>query len=115
MSLDEKKQADVSSDTASSTHHGAAVAQVDADITLKLIEAHGDEVGELTPEAEKKLRRKLYLHIMVLLSAINIILFIDKSTLGYAAVLGLFEETKITKAQYNNLNTFFYVGECTCP
>jgi MFS family permease len=31
--------------------------------------------------------------------------------LGYAAILGLFEETKITKAEYNNLNTMFYVGE----
>ncbi|KAF5630516.1 major facilitator superfamily domain protein [Fusarium sp. NRRL 52700] len=35
---------------------------------------------------------------------------IDKSTLGYAAILGLFEETGINKAQYNNLGTFFYVG-----
>lgn len=35
---------------------------------------------------------------------------IDKSTLGYAAILGLFEETGITKAQYNDLGTFFYVG-----
>lgn len=36
----------------------------------------------------------------------------DKSTLGYAAILGLFEETGISKAEYNNLGTFFYVGEC---
>ena len=35
---------------------------------------------------------------------------IDKSTLGYAAILGLFEETGISQAQYNNLNTMFYVG-----
>lgn len=37
---------------------------------------------------------------------------IDKSTLGYAAILGLFEETGISKAEYNNLGTFFYVGKC---
>ncbi|GKT91556.1 cysteine transporter [Colletotrichum tofieldiae] len=37
-------------------------------------------------------------------------LFVDKSTLGYAAILGLFEETGIRQAQYNNLNTMFYVG-----
>lgn len=36
---------------------------------------------------------------------------IDKSTLGYAAILGLFEETGITKSQYNTLNSLFYVGE----
>ncbi|KAI1807814.1 putative allantoate permease of the major facilitator superfamily [Daldinia bambusicola] len=86
------------------------VAEKYADVTLRLIEDHGDEFGPLTPEKEKALRRKLYRNIMVLISAINIILFIDKSTLGYAAILGLFEETGITKDQYNNLNTFFYVG-----
>ncbi|CAI7618584.1 unnamed protein product [Penicillium pancosmium] len=74
-----------------------------ADVTLRLLEDHGDDFGPLTPEKEKKLRRKLYFHIMFLLS-------IDKSTLGYAAILGIFEETGISKAQYNDLNTFFYVG-----
>ncbi|KAB8274811.1 major facilitator superfamily domain-containing protein [Aspergillus minisclerotigenes] len=80
-----------------------------ADVTLRIIEDHGDEFGPLSPEKEKKLRRKLYLNIMVLLSAINIVLFIDKSTLGYAAILGLFEETGISKKQYNDLNTVFYI------
>ncbi|RDL40200.1 putative cysteine transporter protein [Venustampulla echinocandica] len=87
-----------------------AIKEKDADVTLRFIEQHGHEVGPLTPEKEKKLRRKLYLHVMVLVSAINLILFVDKSSLGYAAILGLFEETGISKAQYNNLNTFFYVG-----
>ncbi|WRT64222.1 uncharacterized protein IL334_001151 [Kwoniella shivajii] len=87
-----------------------AVSEKYADETLRLVEAHGAEFGPLTSEKEKRLKWKLYLHVMGLLSAINLLLFIDKSTLGYAAILGLFEETKITKAQYNNLGTFFYVG-----
>ncbi|CAG9982886.1 unnamed protein product [Clonostachys byssicola] len=81
-----------------------------ADETLRLVEEYGDQVGPLTPEKESKLRFKLYLYMMGLISAINLLLFIDKSTLGYAAILGLFEETGITKAQYNDLGTFFYVG-----
>ncbi|KGO75816.1 hypothetical protein PITC_032620 [Penicillium italicum] len=89
-----------------------------ADETLCILELHGHSVGPLTAEREKKLRRKLYWHIFGLLSAINLLLFIntlselfiDKSTLGYAAILGLFEETGISKAEYNNLGTFFYVG-----
>ncbi|QKD59400.2 major facilitator superfamily domain-containing protein [Fusarium oxysporum Fo47] len=88
----------------------AIVSEKYADVTLRLVEEHGDQFGPLTPEKEKKLRRKLYWHVMGLLSAINLLLFIDKSTLGYAAILGLFEETGINKAQYNNLGTFFYVG-----
>ena len=53
------------------------VAEKYADVTLRLIEDHDDEFGPLTPEKEKSLRRKLYLHIMVLISAINIILFVS--------------------------------------
>lgn len=91
------------------------VQEKNADVTLRLLEEHGDKFGELTPEAEKKLRRKLYLRIMLLLSAINIMLFVDKSTLGYSAILGLFEETGIGQTQYNNLNTMFYVGTRAPP
>ncbi|KAL3952406.1 hypothetical protein ACCO45_012349 [Purpureocillium lilacinum] len=86
------------------------VAEKYADETLRIIEEHGAHVGPLTPDAEKALRRKTYWHVMGLLSAINLLLFVDKSTLGYAAILGLFEETGISKAEYNNLGTFFYVG-----
>ncbi|KAL4779957.1 major facilitator superfamily domain-containing protein [Aspergillus varians] len=89
---------------------GKAVQESYADVSLRLIEDHGDEVGPLTPENETKLVRKLFLHIMILVSFIDLVLFIDKSTLGYAAILGLFEETGISKSQYNTLNTLFYVG-----
>lgn len=36
---------------------------------------------------------------------------IDKSTLSYAALLGIYEETGINDTQYNNLNTLFYAGK----
>ncbi|KAH7264643.1 major facilitator superfamily domain-containing protein [Fusarium solani] len=90
--------------------NGKTVTEKYADVTLRLIEEHGDHVAPLTPEHAAKVKRKLYLRLMGLLSMINIMLFIDKSTLGYAAILGLFEETGISQAQYNNLNTMFYVG-----
>jgi hypothetical protein len=53
------------------------VQEKNADVTLRLLEEHGDRFGPLTPEAEKKLRRKLYLRIMTLLSAINIMVFVS--------------------------------------
>lgn len=49
-----------------------------ADVTLRLVEDHGDKFGPLTPNEEKSLRRKLYLHIMILLSVINIMLFVSR-------------------------------------
>jgi hypothetical protein len=56
---------------------GLTVQEKNADVTLKLMEEHGDDFGPLTPETEKKLRRKLYWRVMLLLSAINIMLFVS--------------------------------------
>jgi hypothetical protein len=47
-----------------------------ADVTLHLLEKHGHEFGPLTPEAERRLRKRLYWRLMTLLSAINIVLFV---------------------------------------
>lgn len=40
---------------------------------------------------------------------------IDKATLAYASLLGIFEETHITDTDYNNLNTIFYTGKHPRP
>lgn len=48
-----------------------------ADVTLRIIEDHGNEFEPLTPETEKKLTRKLYLNIVVLVSIINLVLFVS--------------------------------------
>ncbi|CZT12429.1 probable permease of the major facilitator superfamily [Rhynchosporium agropyri] len=81
-----------------------------ADITLRLIEEHGDCFEPMSENAAKKVQRKLYWRIMFLVCCISLMLFIDKATLGASSILGLFEETGISLQQYNNLNMFFYVG-----
>lgn len=48
-----------------------------ADVTLRIIEDHGHEFGPLTPAGEAKIRWKLYFHIMILVSVINITLFVS--------------------------------------
>ena len=57
--------------------HVQTVQESYADVTLRLVEEHGDEFGPLTPEKEKRLRRKLYFYIMGLMSVINIVLFVS--------------------------------------
>lgn len=64
------------------------VAEKYADVTLRLIEDHGDDFAPPTPEQEKSLRRKLYLHIMLLISAINIILFVSRLPLVFKMTAG---------------------------
>ncbi|EED19824.1 putative allantoate permease of the major facilitator superfamily [Talaromyces stipitatus ATCC 10500] len=81
-----------------------------ADVTLEFVELYGDSTPPLTEKEEKKLSRKLFWYIILLLTITNLLLFIDKSTLSYASLLGIFEETHLNGTQYNNLNTLFYVG-----
>jgi hypothetical protein len=70
-------EAKVSDSTTSSTQEAETVINAKyADVTLRILEDHGDEFGPLTPEKEKQLRRKLYWHVMGLLSAINLLLFV---------------------------------------
>lgn len=81
-----------------------------ADITLDLIQKNGGDVGELTPEKEKKLVRKLWWTIVPITFVINATLFIDKDAITYSSLLGVYEDMHMDSDDYNNVLTFFYVG-----
>lgn len=59
-----------------SLENGKVVSEQAADETLRLIEEHGANVGPLTPEAEGKLKKKLYLHILLLVIIIDLMLYV---------------------------------------
>lgn len=81
-----------------------------ADVTLKLFENHLEEAGELTPELEKRIKRKLWFIILPIVSFVNFMLFFDKNAMGYASLLGMFEDLDLDQAKYNDLQTIFYAG-----
>ncbi|KAH7467611.1 putative transporter [Fusarium oxysporum f. sp. matthiolae] len=97
--------------SSSSVNEGAVISGRAADETLDLIEKHGHEIGELTPEKKKKLKRKIYIHVLLLVTFIDFMLYVDKSTLGQATLLGLFKDTGLNNSEYNNLNSLFYTGK----
>jgi hypothetical protein len=51
-----------------------------ADVTLRLVEEYGPTLTPLTPEAEKTLDRKLYIHVMLLVCVINLALFVSNGS-----------------------------------
>ncbi|EEB09118.1 allantoate permease [Schizosaccharomyces japonicus yFS275] len=69
-----------------------------------------ESLDPITPKEEKRLKFKLYTFVFGLVFIIDLMLFIDKATLSYASILGLFEDAHINSDQYNNMNTIFYVG-----
>lgn len=48
-----------------------------ADETLRIIKEHGKDVGELTPEFEKTLKRKVYIHVLLLVIIIDLMLYVS--------------------------------------
>lgn len=61
-------------------------------------------------EAEKRLVRKINMTLLPFVGAIVFIQFVDKSTLGISAVLGIIQDTGLTGTQYSWLGSFFYLG-----
>ncbi|CAO3621159.1 unnamed protein product [Mucor hiemalis] len=61
-------------------------------------------------EAEKRLVRKINMTLLPFIGAIVFIQFVDKSTLGISAVLGIIKGTGMSGSQYSWLGSFFYLG-----
>lgn len=82
----------------------------DADEVLHFIGQYDGQVEELTPQQDKKFRRKNFAFIVSMTMLVTLVLFIDKATIGYTTILGIYEDTSIDKADFNNLNSIFYGG-----
>lgn len=82
----------------------------DADQTLQFMHLHDAEVPEINPEQERKLSRKVMYRVLGLTFLVNMIMYMDKATLSYSSILGLWEATGLDQNKYNNINTVFYAG-----
>ncbi|PPR01815.1 hypothetical protein CVT24_001679 [Panaeolus cyanescens] len=71
--------------------------------------AAGDQ-GPLDPQEALRIRRKIDWHILPLMCILYWIQFMDKTTLGSAAILGIREATHLSTNQYNWLGTIFYIS-----
>jgi len=85
-------------------------------------------VGEIDPEVEKRVRRKLDMHLIPLLSALYLLAFLDRSNIGFvgnhpsskdagvdevfrnARIAGMEEDLHLSGAQYTWLLTIFYIS-----
>lgn len=65
---------------------------------------------EIDPVKVARVRNKIDWHILPLMCALYWIQFMDKTTLGSAAILGIREATHLTTNEYNWLGTIFYLS-----
>lgn len=88
--------------------HGVAVSSKEIDTGAALL-AGGDSVQLDAAEGER-IRRKIDMHILPLMCVLYWIQFMDKTTLGNSAILGIRTATHLTTNQYNWLGTIFYLS-----
>lgn len=81
----------------------------DADAALDFLR-HESGAGEMTAEDEKKLVRKIDWMIMPLMWMCYWAQYLDKTLINYSAVMGLYDDAHITKADFSNLAWIFYVS-----
>ncbi|RFU28624.1 hypothetical protein B7463_g7719, partial [Scytalidium lignicola] len=78
------------------------------DIGLQFIAQHGWTT--YTPEEERKVKWKLDLHMMPILMITYMLQYLDKVTLGYAAVYTLRTDLHLVGQQYSWCSSMFYFG-----
>lgn len=66
--------------------------------------------GEIDPEVEKRVRRKLDMHLIPLLAALYLLAFLDRSNIGNARIAGMEEDLHLSSAEYTWLLTIFYIS-----
>lgn len=86
-----------------------------ADAALDFLRFEGEGV-EMTAEDEKALVRKIDWMIMPLMWCCYVAQYLDKTLINYAAVMGLYEDANITKADFSNLVSrgLLVRGICCC-
>ena len=65
---------------------------------------------EYSAEENKRLLRKIDLHILPMMMFLYLIQFWDKTTLGSSVLLGVKTDNHLTTAEYNWLSTIFYLS-----
>ncbi|GAW03136.1 MFS general substrate transporter [Lentinula edodes] len=64
----------------------------------------------IDPNEAIRIRRKVDRNILPMMCLLYLVQFMDKTTLGYAAILGMNQEAHLTTDQYNWLGTIFYLS-----
>ncbi|KAF4947677.1 hypothetical protein FGADI_10248 [Fusarium gaditjirri] len=64
----------------------------------------------MTPAEERKLVRKIDLHLMPLMFILYLFQYLDKTSLGYTSIMGILEDANLNGTQYSWVSSFFYVG-----
>ena len=82
-----------------------------ADEAIQVAWNHQDiGTSAIDEETSQKLLRKIDCHILPMMCLAYGLNYLDKTTISYASIMGLEEELKLTKTNYQWLGSIFYFG-----
>jgi uncharacterized membrane protein YhaH (DUF805 family) len=82
----------------------------DIDDTTLFYIKHKDGVEHIKPDDERRLNRKNFWFLLSQTWWVAFLIHLDKSTLAQASTMGIFDDVKMTKNEFNNLFVLFYTG-----
>ncbi|KAJ9604774.1 Allantoate permease [Cladophialophora chaetospira] len=85
----------------------------DGDAALELLSSTGGLEQPIDPARDRRLRKKIDLHIMPLICLVYFLQYIDKVSLSYASVTGLRESAHLHGNQFNWVASIFFFGQLT--
>ncbi|KAH7927987.1 MFS general substrate transporter [Leucogyrophana mollusca] len=88
-------------------HNGIAISTKEVDTGAQLVSGLSTA---LDPEEALRIRRKIDKNILPMMCTLYWIQFMDKTTLGSSAILGIEQATHLSTNQYNWLGTIFYLS-----
>lgn len=100
--MDKEKAVDSPPSRAPSPGIGEVTDIKNGDAALDFLR-HEGSVAQMTAEDEKRLVRKIDWMIMPLMWCCYCAQYLDKTLINYAAVMGLYEDAHISKADFSNL------------
>lgn len=86
------------------------VSKRDIDDTTLFYNAHKDEVKPFDEEAIERLNRKNFWFLLCQTWWVAFLIHLDKATLSQASIMGIFDDVRMTKNEYNELFVVFYAG-----
>ncbi|CAD0029856.1 unnamed protein product [Aureobasidium pullulans] len=85
--------------------------RTDVDAALQLLRDRGSESGTLDPEQNRRLLRRIDLHIMPLICIVYFLQYLDKIAISYASVTGIKTSANLRGTQFNWIASIFFFGQ----
>lgn len=80
------------------------------DVALRIFDDENELAAAIDPAAERRVVRKIDMMVMPFICITYLLTYLDKATLGYAAVFDLQKDLGLHGTQYSWLGSIFYFG-----